>query len=152
MNNKNLDTIYTPKQQEIYSRCVNHDWFMLINHGAKRSGKTILNNDLFLQELLHVRQIADKFKVDMPQYILSGAKLGTIKQNILNELTNKYGIQFIFDKWGNFVLFGVYVVTCGHAVLTLLLTSASKRRTLSFSNSSGTGFLVRIGTPSVLTS
>lgn len=117
MNKPNLDAIYTSKQQEIYSRCVNHDWFMLINHGAKRSGKTILNNDLFLQELLHVRQIADKFKIDMPQYILSGATLGTIKQNILNELTNKYGIQFNFDKWGNYVLFGVYVVTCGHSTI-----------------------------------
>lgn len=78
MSKPNLDAIYTPKQQEIYRRCVNDDWFMLINHGAKRSGKTILNNDLFIQELLHVRQIADKFRIDTPQYILAGATLGTI--------------------------------------------------------------------------
>ncbi|WP_312506926.1 PBSX family phage terminase large subunit [Lysinibacillus sp.] len=117
MSKPNLDKIYTPKQQDIYRRCVNDDWFMLINHGAKRSGKTVLNNDLFIQELLHVRQIADKFRIDTPQYILAGATLGTIQQNILTELTNKYGIQFTFDKLNNFTLFGVYVIQCGHSTI-----------------------------------
>ena len=112
-----LDAIYTPLQQEIYRRCVNDDYFMLINHGAKRAGKTILNNDLFLQELMIVRQTADKYKIDLPMYILSGATAGTIYQNVLMELTNKYGIEFNFDKRGNFTLFGVYVVTCGHSTI-----------------------------------
>lgn len=111
----NLDAIYTPKQQEIYRRCVNADWFMLINHGAKRSGKTVLNNDLFLQELMRVREKADELNIDKPMYILSGATLGTIQNNILNELTNKYGIDFKFDKHNNFTLFGVYVVQAGHS-------------------------------------
>ena len=112
-----LDAIYTTLQQEIYRRCVNDDYFMLINHGAKRAGKTILNNDLFLQELMLVRQRADKLRIDMPMYILSGATAGTIYQNVLMELTNKYGIQFNFDKRGNFTLFGVYVITCGHSTI-----------------------------------
>lgn len=116
-NKPNLDAIYTPLQQTIYRRCVNDDYFMLINHGAKRAGKTILNNDLFLQELMIVRQTADKFKIDKPMYILSGATSGTIYQNVLMELTNKYGIEFTFDKRGNFMLFGVYVVTCGHSTI-----------------------------------
>ena len=112
-----LDAIYTQKQQEIFTRCVNDDWFMLINDGAKRAGKTILNNDLFLQELMAVRQRADLLKIDTPQYILAGATLGTVQQNVLVELTNKYGIQFKFDKYGNFMLFGVYVITCGHSTI-----------------------------------
>lgn len=116
----NFDAIYTKKQQEIYQRCVNDDWFMLINHGAKRSGKTILNNDLFLQELIRVRQIADEHGIDKPMYILSGATLGTIQNNILNELTNKYGITFAFDKHNNFTLFGVYVIQAGHSTIAHL--------------------------------
>lgn len=112
-----LNAIYTPLQQEIYRRCVNDDYFMLINHGAKRAGKTILNNDLFLQELMLVRQTADKYRIDNPMYILSGATAATIYQNVLMELTNKYGIEFTFDKRGNFTLFGVYVITCGHSTI-----------------------------------
>lgn len=116
----NLDAIYTKKQQEIFSRCVNDDWFMLINHGAKRSGKTVLDNDLFLQELIRVREIANEQKIDKPMYILSGATLGTIQNNILTELTNKYGITFNFDKHNNFTLFGVYVVQAGHSTISHL--------------------------------
>lgn len=116
----NLDAIYTKKQQEIYTRCVNDDWFMLINHGAKRSGKTVLDNDLFLQELIRVRSIADELGIDEPMYILSGATLGTIQNNILKELTNKYGITFNFDKHNNFTLFGVYVVQAGHSTISHL--------------------------------
>lgn len=116
----NLDAIYTQKQQDIYSRCVNGDWFILINHGAKRSGKTVLNNDLFLQELIRVRKIADDEGIGKPMYILSGATLGTIQNNILNELTNKYGITFQFDKHNNFTLFGVYVIQAGHSTIAHL--------------------------------
>ncbi|MFS0560125.1 PBSX family phage terminase large subunit [Terribacillus sp. 179-K 1B1 HS] len=93
---------------------------MLINHGAKRSGKTVLDNDLFLQELIRVREIASDLNIDRPMYILSGATLGTIQNNILNELTNKYGITFSFDKHNNFTLFGVYVIQAGHSTISHL--------------------------------
>lgn len=116
----NLDAIYTNKQQNIYKRCVNDDWFMLINHGAKRTGKTVLNNDLFLQELIRVKQIASSQGIEKPMYIVSGATLGTIQNNILTEITNKYGIQFVFDKHNNFTLFGVYCVQAGHSTIAHL--------------------------------
>src|SRR5699024_7313685 len=74
-----------------------------------------LNNDLFLRELIRVRKIATDQGIDEPMYILSGATLGTIQNNILRELTNKYGLQFNFDKHNNFTLFGVYVVQTGHS-------------------------------------
>ena len=67
-----LNNIYTPKQIEILKACRSTVWFMLINHGAKRSGKTQLDNDIFLQELIRVRGIADQLGIDTPQYILAG--------------------------------------------------------------------------------
>src|SRR5690625_1543393 len=94
-----LDAIYTKKQQDIYHRCINGDFFMLINHGAKRTGKTILNNDLFLRELLRVRKNADLLGIEKPMYIVTGATLGTIQNNVLNEIYNKYGLEFKFDKF-----------------------------------------------------
>lgn len=112
-----LTALYTPKQLEIYKRCLRGDWFMLINHGAKRSGKTILNNDLFLSEVKKVRERADKLGVAVPQYILSGASLGTINKNILVELYNKCGFIPKFDKFNSFELFGVKVVQTGHSTI-----------------------------------
>ena len=111
---KKINRVLTKKQQEIYSEVGNRDWFMLILHGAKRSGKTQLNNDLFLRELIRVKKIADMERVEKPQYILAGFSKSTIYQNVLIELSSKYGIDFKFDKLGNFILCGVYVVQVGH--------------------------------------
>lgn len=110
-----LNDLYSPKQQEVLRFAMNRDFFMLINHGAKRSGKTVVDNDLFLHELKRVRRIADQNGVALPQYILAGSDLGAIHRNILNELTNKYGIEFHFDKFNRFVLFGVQVCCFGHS-------------------------------------
>ena len=110
----NLSKAYTPKQIEILRVCRNTDWFLLINHGAKRSGKTQLDNDIFLQELIRVRKTADKLGIDTPQYILAGYSMGNIQDNILTELSNKYGFQFKFDKFNNFTLFGVKIVQTSH--------------------------------------
>ena len=79
--------------------------------GAVRAGKTQIDNDLFLLELKRVRKIADELGVDEPMYILAGVSSKTIQNNILQELTNKYGIDFHFDKHGSFTLFGVKCVT-----------------------------------------
>lgn len=114
----NLSKAYTPKQIEILKACRNTDWFMLINHGAKRSGKTQLDNDLFIQELIRVRKTADQLGIDTPQYILAGYSLGNIQDNILTELSNKYGFEFKFDKFNNFTLFGVKVVQTSHGSIS----------------------------------
>lgn len=110
----NIDKIYSKKQQEIYKFVGSRDWFMLILHGAKRSGKTQLNNDLFIRELIRVKKIASMEKIEKPQYILAGFSIATIYQNVLIELSSKYGIDFKFDKLGNFTMCGVYVVQVGH--------------------------------------
>lgn len=113
-----LSNIYTPKQIEILKACRGTDWFMLINHGAKRSGKTQLDNDLFLAELRNVRKTADEMGIDTPQYILAGYSMGNIQDNILTELSNKYGFEFKFDKYNNFNLFGVKVVQTSHGSIS----------------------------------
>ena len=113
-----LSNIYTPKQIEILKACRNTDWFMLINHGAKRSGKTQLDNDLFLAELRNVRKTADEMGIDTPQYILAGYSMGNIQDNILTELSNKYGFEFKFDKYNNFSLFGVKVIQTSHGSIS----------------------------------
>lgn len=83
---------------------------MVINHGAKRSGKTIINNDLFLMELRRIKKIADSLGIDEPMYILAGVSSKTIQNNILTELSNKYAINFKFDRHSSFKLLGVKVV------------------------------------------
>lgn len=85
-------------------------WHILINHGAVRTGKTVLDNDLFLMELMRIRKIADEDHVTEPKYILAGFSSKTIASNVLSELRNRYGIEFKFDRWGNFKLFGVKVI------------------------------------------
>lgn len=110
-----IDRIYHAKQQQVLRRAMGGDYFMLINHGAKRSGKTVLDNDLFLYELMRAKRNAFAAGVRNPQYILAAADIGSIHRNILNELTGKYGMEFHFDKFNRFLLFGVQVCCFGHS-------------------------------------
>ena len=105
-----LNDLYSPKQIEVLKRSLGEDWFMLIGHGAVRAGKTNVNNDIFLQELIRIKEIATEDGVDEPMYILGGVSSKTIQTNILQELTNKYGIEFKFDKHNSFKLFGVKII------------------------------------------
>lgn len=105
-----ISDVYTEKQISVLNETVKKDWFITLLHGAKRSGKTKINNDLFLFELRRVRKIADKEGIKEPMYILAGVSSSTIQKNILQELYNMYNIEPKFDKHGNFTLFGVKVV------------------------------------------
>ena len=110
-----IDRLYHPKQQEVLYRALHQDYFMLINHGAKRSGKTIVDNDLFLFELRRAKRNAATAGIQNPQYILAASDLGSVHRNILNELSGKYGLEFQFDKYNRFSLFGVQVCCFGHS-------------------------------------
>lgn len=112
-----LDSIYTKKQQEVLRFATTQDYFMLINHGAKRSGKTVVDNDIFLYEVRRAKRFATEEGVSNPQYILAGATLGSIFKNILIELENKYGLSFKMDKYNRFQLFGVTIVMTGHSTI-----------------------------------
>lgn len=113
-----LDTMYSPKQKEVLSFSLHNDFFMLINHGAKRSGKTVVDNDIFLLELKRVSEIARSEGIKTPQYILAGADLSSIQRNVLTELSNKYGLDIRFDKANRFSLFGVKVCCFGHSKIS----------------------------------
>lgn len=106
-----LPTLYSPKQEEVMRAYHNEDFYILINTGGIRSGKTVVNNDIFLNEVMRVSVYAKENNIKTPMYILAGATSGTLYTNVLLELTNKYGIEFKFDRYGNFMLFGVLIVT-----------------------------------------
>ena len=105
-----ISDLYTPKQLEVLDRIWNDDFFICGLHGAKRAGKTIVNNDAFISELLRVRKIADEIGVDEPMYILAGTSSTSIQNNVLQELYNKYEFEPKYDKHGSFVFRGVKVV------------------------------------------
>lgn len=102
---------FTEKQLEILKRSNREDWYIMINHGAVRAGKTKLDNTLFLKELIRVKQNALRDGVERPMYILGAVSSGTLQTNILREISDDYGHEFKFDRHGNFTLFGVYIVT-----------------------------------------
>lgn len=114
--NKNLKKLYTDKQIQAL-KCINKDFWVLTQHGAKRAGKTISNNDLFLLEVKRVRDTANRLNIPDPQYILSGNSQGTIEKNVLTELRNKYNLNFHFDKFNRFRLFGVLVCCVSHGTI-----------------------------------
>lgn len=106
----NLKKLYTSKQIEVLLRVFNSDFFICGLHGAKRSGKTVVNNDIFLAELIRVRQIADEQGIDEPIYILAGTTSKAIQNNVLQELYNRYGFEPKYDKHGAFMFKGVKIV------------------------------------------
>ena len=105
-----LAKFYAPKQMEVLSRIWSEDFFICGLHGAKRAGKTVVNNDVFISELIRVREIADVLGVDEPMYILGGTSSTSIQNNVLQELYNKYEFEPKFDKHGAFYFKGVKVV------------------------------------------
>lgn len=105
-----LSKFYTKRQLDVLNYIWNHDWFICGLHGAKRAGKTVVNNDTFVTELSRVRKIADRLGVDEPIYILAGTSSTSIQNNVLQELYNKYGFEPKYDKHGSFVFCGVKVV------------------------------------------
>ena len=105
-----LTKLYTKRQLDVLNYIWNHDWFICGLHGAKRAGKTVVNNDTFVTELSRVRKIADRLGVDEPIYILAGTSSTAIQNNVLQELYNKYGFEPKYDKHGSFVFCGVKVV------------------------------------------
>lgn len=106
----NLKNLLTTKQRLVLMMYEYGNWKYLINYGAVRSGKTFIDNILFLLELRKVRRRADKEGNKNPMYILAGFSSKSIQTNILAELTNTFGIDVKFDRHGNFKLFGVEVI------------------------------------------
>ena len=101
---------FTQKQEQVLRRVLNDDFFICGLHGAKRSGKTVLNNMVFMNEIARVRETADKLDIDEPMYILAGTSSTSIQNNIIQELYNMFDIEPKYDKYGAFTLCGVKVI------------------------------------------
>ena len=100
----------TEKQIAVLKSYLHDDWKYLILSGAVRSGKTYIDNYIFLLEMKRVSELAKKSGEVNPKYILAGYSNGSIYNNVISELTNTFGIEPKFDRHGHFHIFGVEVV------------------------------------------
>lgn len=105
-----LSDQFTVKQQEVLHDYLTGDFKMMILTGAIRSGKTFIDNLLFLYELRRASKQAEKIGKIHPQYILAGASSGSIQNNVINSLDNQFGIRLNPDRHNHFHLFGVDIV------------------------------------------
>lgn len=109
-----LENVLTNKQADVLGELAKEDWFIAILHGAIRSGKTFVNNIQFLLEVRRVAEQAKKQDIHSPMYILAGYSMSSIQDNILNELSNTFGLEFKFDKYNAFMLMGVKIIQTTH--------------------------------------
>lgn len=89
--------IFTAKQRLVYAYDRDNQPFMTIQHGAIRTGKTIINNYLWLK---HVSQTAGN------KFIMTGYTIPALKKNVLDEIENLFGIDCGLDRNNEFRLFG----------------------------------------------
>ena len=110
MVNIALDKLFTKKQQQVMKSYLEDEWRILILAGSVRSGKTYINNYLFLMELQRVRRLAQEMGEPHPLYILAGYSSRTIKTNVITSLESQFGISLNADRHGHYHLFGVEIV------------------------------------------
>ena len=102
-----MNDLLTAKQQEVLHAYFQGDFKTMILTGAVRSGKTFIDNLLFLYELRRVKRQADLENEKHPQYILAGASSGSIYNNVIASLSNQFGIDLRADKHNHYHLFGI---------------------------------------------
>ena len=110
---KGINGLYTPRQQEILKQYYTTDFFLMINSGSVRGGKTFVNNDIFLQEIRRLGALG-KQNGKIYQYICAGTSIGSFYRNVIMELNSKYGLEIVLDKFNGFTLFGVKCTVFGH--------------------------------------
>ncbi len=113
MNEAALNRLYSHKQQRVLRRYYTRRPYMLINHGAVRTGKTTVDNDIFMSELLRIHQYCKARGIKHPQYILGGASVNNITRNVIREINQHYGLQLKLNQHNEFELFGVIVCCLG---------------------------------------
>ncbi|MCZ3746554.1 PBSX family phage terminase large subunit [Limosilactobacillus vaginalis] len=102
-----LDSLLTAKQQAVLHTYLKGDFKTMILTGAIRSGKTFIDNLLFLYELRRVKKQAELEGEKHPQYILAGASSGSIYNNVIASLSNQFGIDLRPDRHNHYHLYGV---------------------------------------------
>lgn len=105
-----LSDVFTPKQKQVVHAYLNEDFKYMILAGAVRSGKTYIDNFLFLMDLKRAKQLAEKNGDKHPQYILAGYSSGTIYNNVISSLEKQFGFDLRTDRHGHYSLFGIDIV------------------------------------------
>ena len=67
-----ISSLLTAKQDKVLESYFKNDWDILVLNGAVRSGKTYIDNWIFLLELKRVQKQAKEDHNSNPQYILAG--------------------------------------------------------------------------------
>lgn len=105
-----LKNLLTNKQEAVLYSYFTGDWKYLILTGAKRAGKTYINNWIFFFEIKRVAALAKKMNDSHPQYILAGFSSNTIYTNVVSAIASQFGIDIHVDRHGHYHLFGVDIV------------------------------------------
>ena len=100
------DVVFTPKQQKVINDLKKNNPRISILSGAKRSGKTFVNNLFFLY---HV----SNFRNEKKHFILGGATQGSIWRNVLLDYEKILDRKIMIHKDGSFDLFGNKVFIFG---------------------------------------
>jgi PBSX family phage terminase large subunit len=85
---------------------INKQPFITINEGCIRTGKTMLNNWLWLQHI-------ENNKNENKNFIMSGRTVATLKHNVLDELSSIFGIDTKLNQYNEFYLFGNRIICKG---------------------------------------
>lgn len=105
-----LSDVLTDKQAKVLHTYLTKPFKMMILNGAVRSGKTYIDNYLFIYELRRVAKLAKELGDNHPQFILAGASSGAIYNNVISEISRQFGIDLRSDKHNHYHLFGVDIV------------------------------------------
>ena len=105
-----ITNFFTPKQVKVFHTYQTKPFKIMILSGAVRSGKTFIDNVLFLNELKRVANLAKVQNDKHPRFILAGATSGSIYNNVISELQTQFGLTLKPDFHNHYHLFGVDIV------------------------------------------
>lgn len=105
-----LSDVLTKKQQAVLNSYLHDDWRLMILSGAVRSGKTYIDNWLFLMEIRRVAELAKRDEIKKPLYILAGYSSNSIFTNVIASMNNQFGIDLKPDRHGHFHFMNVEIV------------------------------------------
>lgn len=105
-----ITDFFTPKQVKVFHTYETKPFKIMILSGAVRSGKTFIDNVLFLNELKRVAKLAKLRGDKHPRFILAGATSGSIYNNVISELQTQFGLTLKPDFHNHYHLFGVDIV------------------------------------------
>lgn len=105
-----ITDLLTSKQAKVLHAYQTKPFKIMILTGAVRSGKTFIDNFLFLYELKRTAKLAALKNDKHPRYILAGATSNSIYNNIISELQTQFGLTLSQDFHGHYHLFDVDIV------------------------------------------